>query len=362
MRPVAWLRSIVWNGEERRPRLPIRVVLAIVVFGLLGIGTALGVGRLPVSAPSGTAALVVSGLGSLAIVVVGCVIIARTIDRRRFGDYGLRIDRAWWIDCGFGLVLGALLQTAIFLVGWAAGWYVPRGTFVSTGGFAGAFASVLVLFLAVGIYEELLIRGWLLTNLVEGLRFVGERVAVGLAVAVSSGVFGVLHAMNPNATSLSTAIIGLAGVFLALGYVLTGELAIPIGVHVTWNFTQGAVFGFGVSGLSVPATVIETQVAGPTFLSGGQFGPEGGLLGLCGVLVGCVAIAWWVKQRTGVLRIHPTVLAPELVTGRSDADRNESDETESNSESDKTESDETDKTESDETEADKTESNETEEV
>jgi membrane protease YdiL (CAAX protease family) len=318
MRPLSRARTVVWNDDERRLRLPIRLVLAVVVFGLLAGATMLGIGALGVSLPEGATALALTGLGSLAIVTVGCAVVARTIDRRRFDDYGLRFDRDWWIDCGFGLALGALLQAAIFLVGWAAGWYVPSGTFVSTGGFAGAFAGVLVLFLAVGIYEELLIRGWLLSNLAEGLRFAGNRLAVGVAVAVSSGVFGVLHATNPNATALSTTIIGLAGVFLALGYVLTGELAIPIGIHVTWNFAQGAVFGFGVSGISIPATVIETQVVGPAVLSGGRFGPEGGVLGLCGVLVGCVAIAWWVDRRTGGLRIHPSVLAPDTVTDASD--------------------------------------------
>jgi membrane protease YdiL (CAAX protease family) len=310
----ASVRRALWNGEEARPRTPIRLALAIAVFLAIAIGASIAIGALALPTPEGTAALVVAGAGSLTVTAVGCAVAARFVDRRPLADYGLRIDREWWIDCGFGLALGAALQAAIFLAGWAAGWYVPRETLVSRSGepFLLAFAGVLAFFLAVGIYEELIVRGWLLTNLAEGFRLVGDRLAAGVATVLSAGVFGVLHATNPNATALSTAIIGLAGVFLALGYLLTGEIAIPIGVHVTWNLTQGAAFGFGVSGVSLPVTAIETRVVGPTVLSGGQFGPEGGLLGLGGVLLGCAAIAWWVRRRTGRLRLHPAVTDPDL--------------------------------------------------
>ncbi|WP_245710015.1 CPBP family intramembrane glutamic endopeptidase [Halopenitus malekzadehii] len=309
------VRRALWNDAEARPRMPVRLTLAVAVFLVVAIGVSLAAGILPLPVPGGSAALVGVGAASLAVTVLGCVVAARVVDRRPLTDYGLRIDREWWIDCGFGLALGAVLQAGIFLAGWAAGWYVPRGTLVSRSGesFLLGLAGVIAFFLAVGVYEELLVRGWLLTNLAEGFRVVGDRLAAALATVLSAGVFGVLHATNPNATALSTTIIGLAGVFLALGYLLTGELAIPIGVHVTWNLTQGAVFGFGVSGVSLPVTVVETQVVGPSVLTGGQFGPEGGVLGLGGVILGCVAIAWWVRRRTGRLRLHPAVTAPELL-------------------------------------------------
>ncbi|GAB3420821.1 hypothetical protein GCM10027435_24020 [Haloparvum alkalitolerans] len=311
---LATLRRAAWHGGEARVRAPLRLGVGTLLLFAVAVAVVLVLGASGLVAPAG-GGLALTGVVSLLATVGGLALAARFVDRRRWTDYGLRIDRAWWVDFGFGLALGAGLQTGIFLVGWGAGWYVPTGTFVSEGSFVAGFAVVLFLFLSVGIYEELISRGWLLTNVAEGLRFAGDRTAVVVATVASSAVFGVLHATNPGATALSTAIIGLAGVFLALGYVLTGELAIPIGVHVTWNLVQGGVYGFGVSGLGVPATVVETRVTGPELVTGGSFGPEAGLLGLAGILVGSAATAWWVRYRTGAVRVHPSITEPDLLPG-----------------------------------------------
>ena len=137
----------------------------------------------------------------------------------------------------------------VFLTELVLGWVKVTGAFESLVPGRALLARILIpaaLFLCVGFYEELIFRGYQLRNAAEGLNLpgVGPRNAVLLAWVLSSAFFGYLHATNPNATLLSTVNVAVAGLMLGAGYVLTGELAIPIGLHVTWNFFQGAVFGF----------------------------------------------------------------------------------------------------------------------
>jgi membrane protease YdiL (CAAX protease family) len=242
----------------------------------------------------------------------------RSLDGRPFSGFGLRLDRAWWSDLGFGLVLGASLMTGIFLLQLAAGWVTVTGSFVTTNGgaFFPAILAPVVLFVCVGFYEELVSRGYQLTNLAEGLNGVGVGPgdAIVLAWILSSSLFAVLHLYNPNASALGTLNIFLAGMMLGTGYVLTGQLAIPIGLHVTWNLFQGSVFGFPVSGLDFTgATFLATRQAGPALLTGGPFGPEAGLIAPAAMAVGVGLIALRVRRRTGKLGLHiPLAESPSM--------------------------------------------------
>ena len=118
-----------------------------------------------------------------------------------------------------------------------------------------------------------------------------------LAFGLSSLVFGILHLGNPNATWVSVINICLAGLFLGLGMVLTGSLAIPIGLHITWNLFQGNVFGFAVSGIRIGATVIATETVANTWLVGGAFGPESGFVSILAMLLGSVLTVLWVRWK-----------------------------------------------------------------
>ncbi|MGC9358598.1 MAG: CPBP family glutamic-type intramembrane protease, partial [Anaerolineae bacterium] len=114
--------------------------------------------------------------------------------------------------------------------------------------------------------------------------------------------FGLAHVLNPNTTVVSTLNLMLSGIFLGLGYVLTGDLALPIGLHITWNFFQTNVFGFAVSGMASTTSFIVIEQQGPWLWTGGQFGPEAGLMGIGAMIVGSALTLLWVSWRRG--KIH----------------------------------------------------------
>ncbi|MFD1599972.1 CPBP family intramembrane glutamic endopeptidase [Halobellus rarus] len=327
-------KAILWNEQTRRLRVPWRLVLWLALLVVLGIFVTTAVGILSSRSiesvlvlftpePPGEQTLVAARnlifVSAQLIVMAGSVYLAgRFLDRRWFRDFGFRFNRDWWVDLGFGFGLGAMLMTGVFVVELLAGWITVRELFfVARADFAfwPWFLWGFVTFVAVGVYEELLFRGYLITNIAEGLTWferVHSTTAVGLATLFTSVVFGVAHAGNPNATLASTTGIVLAALMLASGYVLTGELAIPIGLHTTWNFFQGTVYGFPVSGTNNGVSLVAIEQSGPRLLTGGGFGPEAGLIGIAATGIGLGLTTLWVKWRDGDLQFDLSLTRPEL--------------------------------------------------
>ena len=320
LRVLALVNRPFWNRTERRWRAGWRVALYSLLWITIQVVSSLVIGSpitaaiiviLPALAPIAGELLFYS---ANALLVIGLTwLMARQIDCRPLADLGLRLDRHWWEDLGFGLLLGAGLMTLIFGVEWALGWIVVTGflhTTVPNTTFAIAIIQPIFLFIAVGINEELLSRGYHLRNLAEGFNFPRLRphLVVVIAWVLSSLLFGFLHILNPNSTWVSTFALMLAGIFLGLGYVLTGRLGLPIGLHITWNFFQGSIYGFRVSGNDLSdTTLIASQQIGPPLWTGGAFGPEAGLTGIVAILLGLLVTALWVQWRYGVVALQPTL-------------------------------------------------------
>ena len=326
---LAVIKKIFWNTTEHRIRafwrLLLQFILLIFITSLISVIIAI-LAALSQIVTGQSADLVTMMQGALGGHPIGILLNSTTqllatfgsmllaawlLDRRPFADFGLHLDRDWWLDFGFGLGLGAFLMAGIFLLEWGLGWLTVTETFYTRlpVTFIVAFLLQIGLFLAVGIYEELLMRGYYMRNLAEGLNFprLGARGALLLAWMLSSALFGLAHMGNPNATVVSSLNIALAGLFLGLGYLLTGKLAIPIGLHISWNLFQGNVFGFPVSGLASYTTFLGIEQGGPTLWTGGDFGPEAGLLGILAIILGCGLTALWIWWRYGSLSLRDSL-------------------------------------------------------
>jgi membrane protease YdiL (CAAX protease family) len=334
------IKRLFWDSKYHRITMLWRLIIQIVLFmilttflplvvvviaGLL-LGLASGASTAGMDTSSVTESpglLVLLQMGMLLGCVLSVWLAGRFLDRRRFRDFGLRLNRDWWIDFAFGLGLGALLMNLIFLIEWVAGWITIAGTFHASTlhvSFTLALILYMINFVAVGILEELFSRGYQLKNMAEGftgIRFLGTKGAIILATILSSALFGYLHAKNPNATTISTFNIFLAGVFLAMGILLTGELAIPIGLHITWNFFQGKVFGFPVSGVESNLSIIAIVQGGNELITGGDFGPEAGLIGVGAMILGSILIVLWIKMRHGRVGLRQELTQPDLLSGGS---------------------------------------------
>jgi membrane protease YdiL (CAAX protease family) len=301
------LGALFWNEAEGRLRAGVRVCL---FFGMWGFGPALlhvllGNWVRSLAGDQGQwLASIYLDLVRLLAVLAAAFLAARFIDRRPLADWGFHFDRRWWLDLLFGTLLGAVLMAAVFAVQWLLGWVTITGFWSAPAGvpFAAAILAPLVLAIVVSVAEELLARGNQLLNLAEGFRFLGLRSAVWMAWLISSIIFGALHVSNPNSSWLSTGYLVFYGILLGAGYVFTGELALPIGLHFTWNFVQGSILGFPVSGRPLyMVSVLDTQEAGPDLWTGGAFGPEAGLLGVLAGLIGLAAILLWVRFHKRVI-------------------------------------------------------------
>ena len=320
-----------FNKEQKRLRALWRILIqgGLFLLGSTFISSVLGVIVILIMAATGQADLelllnqdalmeafmslgggwffALNGVGTVVVIILTFFLAGWILDRRKFTDFGFHFSHQWWMDLCFGLVLGAVLMIMIFLIELSAGWITINGTLRAIGNsFLSGWLAALIGFISVGIYEEMLFRGYHLRNLVEGINWKlwGSRSALWIGYIVSSSIFGLAHATNPNATLVSTLNLVLAGLFLGLGFVLTGELAIPIGLHITWNFFQGNVFGFPVSGSRSGASLISIQQGGPNLFTGGAFGPEAGLVGIFAILIGSILTILYVRKTRGEVRMR----------------------------------------------------------
>lgn len=138
--------------------------------------------------------------------------------------------------------------------------------------------------LFTGIVEEVLARGIL-------FRIVEEKLGSYISLIISALIFGFLHLGNSGATLWSAIAIALeAGLLLGIAYIYSRNLWLPIGIHFAWNLTQSGIWGANTSGGEAAGSLITSTIEGPTWLTGGTFGPEGSIISVALCLIATILL------------------------------------------------------------------------
>jgi uncharacterized protein len=200
----------------------------------------------------------------------------------------LRMDKKPWSAVGLGRgdarprVLALGFVTGICAIGLPSALLIASSQLqimpAREGSSLSAAGLAIVMLLPAAFYEELAMRGY---------PFMAIREAFGwkAALIVTSTVFGLLHMANPNVDAESVLLVILAGFFLGAILLATGSLFAAGMAHFGWNWAMAALMHTNVSGVAVPSPDFRTVDTGPDWLTGGAWGPEGGLAAGVGMFV-----------------------------------------------------------------------------
>ena len=143
------------------------------------------------------------------------------------------------------------------------------------------------LFFLVDVSEEIFFRGIL-------FRMINRRWNIWAALVISALIFGGLHIFNDNATLWSSIAIAIeAGSLLGAAYAYSKNIWLPIGIHWIWNYTQGNILGFPVSGEDNVTSIITPEISGPQWLTGGSFGAEASVIS---AVIGLLISLWFIRK------------------------------------------------------------------
>ncbi len=288
------MKNIFKNPETNTLRAGWRILVFIIIFMAINLSLTFVVREI-LGSLRGGGTLWFTLLGISA--TLAAYISRKYIDKESLISLGLKMDKAGALDLFYGVFNSAIIMAGIYFTMLFTGliefkglsWWTENTDLNAQFSFAvlPIILAILWKLIVVAWWEELVFRGIILQNMIKGMGLLW-------AVIVSSLLFGLVHAGNPDATVISTLMIAIVTPQLIYAYLKTGQLWLPIGLHLGWNFFQASVFGYASSGQS-DATLITQIPIGPDWLSGGAFGAEGSILVLPFTIISIFLIHWWVK-------------------------------------------------------------------
>ena len=244
--------------------------------------------------------ILISETFTVLFVILLVYLFRRYLDRKSFISLGFD-HHGKLKDMIYGGVLGFLLMGIGFIVLLLLG-----NLEITQITFDPIFLMVIFLGLFVAaIFEEIVFRGYMLNNLMESFNNY-------IALGITAVLFGLVHSFNPNFTILGLINIILGGWFFGLYYVYQKNLWFPIVLHLSWNFFQGPIFGFAVSGEEEGSDfLIQHQLEGSHLLTGGKFGFEGSIILTVLLLILIIGMHYYFRKRPQTpLSVVPEDLSP----------------------------------------------------
>jgi len=263
------------SGTEQKERTPaiksgwLRCLIFIIALGLLVLVQSLII----VLATGITSEAEFAGISNkpvgifVQIFMLGSAVVLiwlfrRFVDNRSFISLGFSLKGDKIRDLFVGILWGAGLILVVFGV-----LYISGSVTIAEVGLPVASLVFLLLFLTMAsAYEEIILRGYILNNLMQSMNKY-------LALILVSVLFAALHGFNPNVDLIGLLNIILAGLLLGIYYLHRQNLWLPITLHSAWNFFQGPVLGSAVSGTKSPS-ILTLETSGHKLLTGGEFGFE----------------------------------------------------------------------------------------
>lgn len=221
-------------------------------------------------------------------------IICQLLRRKTLSDLIGSINFIWLKELSIGLFIGAILMILPALILTIFGfirWQVNGFSY-------SAIRLGIWGFLLVAIAEELLFRGFMFQRLIQSL-------GKWPAQLIVAGLFLLTHIDNPGMSgtvkTIASINIFIASIMFGITYLKTKSLALPLGLHFMANVMQGTILGFGVSGTKEPSIFKPVFDKAPIWLSGGDFGIEASVLGLCFVVIITIYLYYWSPSKVKIL-------------------------------------------------------------
>lgn len=228
--------------------------------------------------------------GSMLLAVLTAAVIMLRFERRPFSDLGLSVE-----GYAKGLWYGFLMAALLYLIGFGLSLIMGE---VEVTGFQFdplSFPGSLLFFLLVALFEEILMRGYILGRLLH------THLNKFLSLFISSVLFALLHVFNPEVGFLPMINLMLAGMLLGASYLYTRNLCFPISLHFFWNWIQGPILGYQVSGNDFMfTTMLKLHIPEKNALNGGTFGFEGSLICTVLIIIFTILILWWGEKREAI--------------------------------------------------------------